>query len=286
MKRAMPRFAAGQFYCQLLMSERIADVVCSETMQSPDLEVPVHQHDWPFLELALKGSWTETVGREQRQFETDTLVYHPPGECHANRMSARGGRAFHVELSPRWVVRLTEARLDPESPVVFREAATGEGLRRLRAELHRRDEWSALAVEGLLHETFAAMGRRRAGNQRSRAPHWLNRAVEELREEDTGPRSLSDLAASVGVSPSVFSRTFRQHLDCTPSDYLRRVRVERARALILGSDESLASIGLRVGFADQSHFTRVFRRVTGQTPNEVRHRYRGNSDGAARFRRR
>jgi AraC family transcriptional regulator len=277
MNQTVRRSGAGQFYGDLLMSERIADVICSETFQAPGLELPLHRHDRAFLELALEGRWTETVGREHRVLQPNAFVYHPPGECHANRLSSSGGRAFYVELSPRWVVRLGEFRLGPDAPLFCPNGGVGEPLRRLHAELRHRDEWSALAVEGLLYETFAAIGRWRATPAQSPAPPWLRRAVEELRESSPPPRSLQELARSLDIHPSVLSRTFRKYLGCTPSEYLRRVRVEQARSLMATSDEPLSIIGLRVGFVDQSHFTRVFRRLTGQTPNQARRQAQATS---------
>ena len=50
----------------------------------------------------------------------------------------------------------------------------------------------------------------------------------------------------------------------------RRLRVERARLLIQEGASDLASVALEAGFADQSHFTRVFRRLVGTTPGEYR----------------
>jgi AraC family transcriptional regulator len=62
----------------------------------------------------------------------------------------------------------------------------------------------------------------------------------------------------------------------SPGEYVRRLRVERARADLEKSRDSLSAIALRHGYADQSHFTREFRRATGLTPAAYR-RVRGAS---------
>jgi AraC family transcriptional regulator len=63
---------------------------------------------------------------------------------------------------------------------------------------------------------------------------------------------------------------FRQFERCTVGDYIRKVRIEHARQRMLESNEPLVEIALATGFADQTHFTRSFRRLTGMTPSEFR----------------
>jgi AraC-like DNA-binding protein len=67
------------------------------------------------------------------------------------------------------------------------------------------------------------------------------------------------------------ARAFRKHHGCTVGEYVRQLRVERAMERLARSDDSLAAIALDVGFADFSHFARVFKRQTGTTPGRFRH---------------
>ena len=62
----------------------------------------------------------------------------------------------------------------------------------------------------------------------------------------------------------------RQFERCTVGDYVREVRIEYTRQRMLGTSEALVDIALAAGFADQTHFTRSFKRVTGMTPAEFR----------------
>ncbi len=84
--------------------------------------------------------------------------------------------------------------------------------------------------------------------------------------------SLSDIAESVHVSAFHLARLFKQSLGVSPHQYLIRLRVNNARWLLsAGSGErSLAEVAAAVGFADQSHFTRHFKRMTGMTPGQFR----------------
>lgn len=80
------------------------------------------------------------------------------------------------------------------------------------------------------------------------------------------PVSLADLARLCDLSPSHFSRAFKQATGQSPSIWLARQRVARAKDLLRRSDLTLAEVAYGCGFADQSHFTRTFSRHVGQSP--------------------
>jgi AraC family transcriptional regulator len=87
---------------------------------------------------------------------------------------------------------------------------------------------------------------------------------------------VKDLAAAARLSVSYFSHAFRSTVGEPPFAYLRRRRVERAQQLILSTEKSLAEIAGECGLADQSHLTKVFRKIVGVTPAAWR-RLRGAS---------
>jgi AraC-like DNA-binding protein len=92
------------------------------------------------------------------------------------------------------------------------------------------------------------------------------------------PITVRDLARLVGLSEFYFARTFRRSFHEAPHAYITRRRIERAQALMLSSCASLAQIAMDCGLCDQSHFTRVFRRVVGNSPAKWR---RGHMTEAA-----
>jgi AraC family transcriptional regulator len=82
--------------------------------------------------------------------------------------------------------------------------------------------------------------------------------------------TVSDLAAHVDMSPSYFSRMFKDTVGTTPYQYVVHERVREAQILLETTDASLANIALQVGFANQSHLTRQFRKVMHITPGAYR----------------
>ncbi len=165
---------------------------------------------------------------------------------------------------------------DPEAG----DAAEGDSLYRLR---------SAVA------ELFTALNET-LRNDRTKAAECLQRAgaMLEMVEQRAGATSITvrqglapwqvrrvlayidanlesrirnrDLAAVARLSEFYFNVAFRNSVGHSPHDYVIRRRVERAQGLMLSTDKALSEIAVECGLADQSHFTRLFRRVVGESP--------------------
>ena len=118
------------------------------------------------------------------------------------------------------------------------------------------------------------MARAASRERGSARPAWLDRAEDCLRAGLSRSWTLEALSREVEVEPTRLVRAFRRHLDTTPADYLRHLRVDEARQLLLDTERPVADIALETGFTDQSHLTRVFRRSLGETPAALRRRFR------------
>jgi AraC-like DNA-binding protein len=81
---------------------------------------------------------------------------------------------------------------------------------------------------------------------------------------------IKELAQLMSLSEGYFGRAFRSAFGTSAHDYLTRRRIEMAQGLMLTTGESLSAIALRCGLSDQSHFTRMFRRIVGETPSAWR----------------
>lgn len=101
------------------------------------------------------------------------------------------------------------------------------------------------------------------------------RAMSFIRRRFTDKVTLEDVASEVSLSPTYFSRLFKEEAGQSFKSYLNDLRIGEARNLLRETDLPLIDLASRVGFEDQSYFSRVFRNVVGISPG----RYRRTADG-------
>jgi AraC family transcriptional regulator len=126
------------------------------------------------------------------------------------------------------------------------------------------------ALATLVAALVRLAGRRAAGPRRPRPlpPAALQRVLAYLDEHLAEPVALADLAAVARASVFHFARQFRAAVGEAPHQYLIRRRVERAQDLLRDGGLPPAQVAAAVGFVDQSHLTRHFKRLTGLTPRQ------------------
>lgn len=122
--------------------------------------------------------------------------------------------------------------------------------------------------------TQAYVARQRHAPSRS-IPPALQPAVKQLTLFFFERQQVPALARLCGMSPSHFTRTFRQAFGTSPIDWLRRRRITEAQRRLVESDDAVKRIAEQVGYGDRFFFSRDFRKVTGQTPRQFRERERG-----------
>src|SRR2546426_2327286 len=135
----------------------------------------------------------------------------------------------------------------------FRDGGIAGLAWRLTRELASPDAVTPLAIEGAALEMLALAARLdNLGTAKRRPPAWLLRATDMLHSRFLDGLRATDAAGEAGVHPVHLTRVFRAH-----------------------HGVSLGDIALEAGFADQSHFTRAFKRHTGSTPDQFRRRMTG-----------
>jgi AraC family transcriptional regulator len=100
--------------------------------------------------------------------------------------------------------------------------------------------------------------------------HKLRKVTDFIEENHERDLALAEIASAAGISPFHFAREFKRATGLAPHQYLIKIRIERAKAWLSKSELSLVEVGLRTGFNNQSHFTRLFHKRTGLTPNAYR----------------
>lgn len=135
-----------------------------------------------------------------------------------------------------------------------------------------RDETSAslTAAAGAAWNLLAQLAADR--HQRSVGDAAISRVQSHLREHLAEPFVVAELAAQAGFSTSHFSARFHAVTGFSVTEYVKRLRMARARELLITTDETVAEIAQEVGYPDQFYFSRQFRAVNGSSPRSFRTR--------------
>jgi two-component system, response regulator YesN len=88
------------------------------------------------------------------------------------------------------------------------------------------------------------------------------------------PITLAEIARASHLSVSRLSHLFKEQMGVTPIDYVTAARIERAKELLLGTDQNCTEICFQAGYNNQSYFTRTFKSLVGMTPRQFRARNR------------
>ena len=90
--------------------------------------------------------------------------------------------------------------------------------------------------------------------------------------------NIKDLAAHLRCHPDFLSRKFKQHMGVDLSAHIRRMRITHATELLRQPGAGIDDVAEKAGFSDRIHFTKVFRRITGQTPGQFQRQYRSGQE--------
>jgi AraC family transcriptional regulator len=202
------------------------------------------------------------------EYKPFTVLFHRDEITHRDEIGREGARFFMVEVAAGLLERLREHSPVPDVMVGTR----GDDLSTLAARLFREHAQPAtvspLVLEGLVMEMLGAVGRNQASEKQ--VPVWLQQAIELLHDEFDRSLTVADIAARVGIHPFHLSRVFRKFHRLSIGEYVNRLRIEFACGALAEPEVPLAEVAFRAGFADQSHFNRVFKQVTGMTPGAFR----------------
>ena len=258
-----------------LRSVRTTGFTLTEGIHSSGSSLPWHYHDGPTLCFVLRGVFTETSGGERLTCTPDTLKVMPAGERHCDDFDRGDARGLLVETDADRALAIRTHAPVLDERVAFHGGLPAALARRVYQEFRQEDDAAPLAIEGLLLELLAAVSRSRTDGLPAGVPPWLGEARDRLHADLTDRPSLAELATAVGVHPVTLARAFRRTFGCTVGEYLRRLRIERAAGQLVSGSRPLAEIALSAGFADQSHFSNVFRRRIGISPSAYRREARG-----------
>jgi AraC-like DNA-binding protein len=135
----------------------------------------------------------------------------------------------------------------------------------LQKEKHTQQPFEALLINALDNLLKSRKDKKR------KVPSWARELKEIIQDHIDTNLSLKEISKGLDINPSYLSREFSRYFgDLSFGEYIRKQRIEKAKELIGSSRYSLTEIAYLTGFSDQSHFTRIFKKFTGQSPSAFR----------------
>ncbi len=257
---------AGEY----MSSRFLKGLSLAETVGASNLKLPKHSHRLAGFSLILQGGYIESYGKTELECKPSSVKFHPAGEAHSDFYGNKTVRNFIIELEPPWLTRMDANAFVGNNPVLFSSNSISRLMIKLRNEFHSMETEAPIIIQGLVLELIAETSRSGKEILEDNCPRWLGQAKEILDEQFSENLSLSFIAQSVGVHPVYLAHSFRRYYRCSVGDYVRQRRIEFACHKISTSKDSLVNIALASGFSSQSHFSRIFKQITGMSPAQYR----------------
>lgn len=137
------------------------------------------------------------------------------------------------------------------------------------AKYHQHEKHTQNPTEHLLIEVFEKYLKQKSSIKK--IPAWAQELKEILQDHVDTNITLKQLSKELDINPAYLSREFSKYFnDLSFGDYIRKLRIEKAIEYLDASNYSLTKIAYLTGFSDQSHFTRIFKKHTGENPSAYR----------------
>jgi AraC family transcriptional regulator len=257
----------GEFYSPVQARLSASDVVLSELCQPVARSVPRHEHELAYVTIVLHGHYREGDRGKLDELPPLTAVFNPVGVAHSTVIGSAGASMFTIEFRSE---SLRELGLQLPDRTTF-DCGLGTmlwpGLRLFSSFKNQSSD--SLMLEANVFELLGAITRLDQSAEKT-PPRWLQRVKDRLHGEFCERLRMRDLAREAGVHPVHLARAFRKFEKRTPGEYQQHLQIRAACELLGKPDWPLAEIAAECGFADQSHFTRAFRRMAATTPLRFR----------------
>jgi AraC family transcriptional regulator len=251
----------------------------------PGVSIPDHDHPTHFLNLLTHGNiraqWT-TEGKSRSADNGPGTIYVLPAGTRDRLTWSGPTTRIIVVMEPRFLARSLEQTTHLEDVELtthwnLRDRHIQTLMLAMHADLEDGSpagpifgESLGLALGVYLVNRYSVRDCAKPDYRGGMPTIRLNRTLEFINQNLTRDLRLWELAQIAGMSPNYFCELFKASTGLPPYKYILKCRIERAKQYLRDPRISLACAGAAAGFADQSHFTKVFRRMVGVTPMKFR----------------
>ena len=252
------RLRFGEHYGRAAVQRTVETLRVWEFEHVPHCRIPAHTHERAHLIGVLEGAFVDVDGATETAFLAGDAALYPRGTTHTTTMGAEGSRSVVFEFEADDLPRILPAYFPQLGRALFLQGRMTEAIART---VHGSRSEIEAAVRAMLVEPPGSA---------AAEPGWVATVKAELDRNASLEPDVGALAALAGRHPAHLMRAFRQHVGVTVGEYARARLVARASEALKRGEKALSDIALEHGFADQSHFSRTFKRFMNMTPDAYR----------------
>ncbi|MEM6347313.1 MAG: helix-turn-helix transcriptional regulator [Bacteroidota bacterium] len=262
----MQNLDAGSYSGAILIKRETPNFIVSTSVQTEShLEIGLHSHKNAHLCFIFSG---QDIERREDRFdytrEPGSLHFYRADEPHKTTHLPRKIKSVNIEFKNNGQdYLLSEERIQSleREPYLYISIFLS-----LLEELEYYDNLMDESIEANCLELIYA----RELFASKKTPDWISPLRDIVNEKWNQTLSLSVVAYELNIHPVTLSREFKLYFGCNFSEYLRRIRIMNSLKLLANSSLSLTQVSYLVGFYDQSHFIRNFRKYVGCLPKAFR----------------
>jgi AraC family transcriptional regulator len=246
-----------------------------------DRKTPARRVDLYEIEFFTQTGGVAVIDQHEYPIRYGDIRFHRPGQivwshmhyaCYAMRLTLDGTIPDDNHIQPHFANRFLDqipSFLTAKSPGKYM-SLFNEILRlwinpRPASELLLKSK--VLELLYMIYQDAVILHQHRGS---PRVTDTITRAMEYIKQHYAEPVKLDDIASAVNLSPFHFHRLFKRSVTMTPLAYMTRIRIERARELLLTTQMPISEIAPACGYENSSYFAKVFLSYTGQTPGVFR----------------
>jgi len=264
----MKQLQKGEFFGQTNKTIHSDGLILTDTEYTKPT-VDWHYHENAYFTFILQGNVIEGNKKETYNCSPGSLLFHNWQEPHYNIKPEGFTRGFHIELSPNWFAGADLNMDHLQGSLNIQQPDVKLLMYKIFQETQLEDAVTDLSVQTLLAAAFSSLNQTQRSEGTSK-PYWVVKLDEILHDQIGEPLTLAYLSAMIHIHPVHLSRDFSKYFHCNLGEYIRKLRVEKALALLSGQKTPLTEIAYQCGFFDQSHLARCFKALHFQNPSAFR----------------
>ena len=241
---------------------------------------PLLRADYHYLIFLQEGTFTQQVGLEVHHLLDSTVLYVPQGEAFAIRSLGSGITGYFLMMEEKVAFNLVQkmegADLLSLNTVTHLEPNTRDWLlglcQLLHTELTQAEPDRKVSNGLLLALMHKLMGLNDGGQNVSRQREIAQQFKRLLHREMKEHKLVAYYAQELGVSENYLNRCVSSHFRRSCKQMIQEAAVLQSQLLMFESTKDISEIAFAVGYDDPSHFSRIFKQVTGETPTAFKKR--------------